>query len=235
LHLGASIAHEAGFAGSLGAFVRLPEGDLGVLSCAHVLAEAPRVRVRQGDDIQHPGQPEAIPPANRVGVLSKYFTRFTPSRTDNLDAAIATLAADLAHSGNRLPDCDALPVELRGAKLGAPLAREEIEIGAGVLKVGRTSGLTRGELTAVDLLNFRPQLSGRRAITFGRVHEVASTVAGQSFTLAGDSGSLVVTEDGLRPLGIHFCAVPLENGGDRSYMIPWDRIVETFSITWEQA
>jgi hypothetical protein len=235
LHLGASIAHEAGYAGSVGAFVTLEDGSSGALSCAHVLAEAPRFRVRKGDDIQQPGQPDAVLPANSIGTLSQYFTRFTPSRTDNLDAAVALLSDGVTRHGNRLPECEEIPVELRGRKLGAPLTPDQIELASAVLKVGRTTGLTRGVLTAVDLLNFRPQLAGRKPITFGRVHEVASSVPGEPFTKGGDSGSLILTEQGLHPLGIHFCVVPLEDGQDRSYMIPWDRIVETFSIAWEQA
>ena len=230
LHLGSSVAHELGFAGTLSAFVSFGDSRRGFLSCAHVLAEAPRAQIRRGDPIQHPGQPEPAPPGNRIGVLSPHFSRFVPARDDNLDAAVAELDPGLAIDGNVLPDCPEIPAAYRGRPLGAPMARGETEIGARVVKVGRTSGFTEGRLSAADFLNFRPRLTGRRAITFGRVHEVRWPGAGKPFTEAGDSGALILTADTLRPIGIHFCAVPLVDGAHSSYMIPWDRIADTFPI-----
>lgn len=230
LHIGASVAHEMGYAGTLGGFVTLDDGSRGVISCAHVLAEAPRTRIATGDAVQQPGQPDPIPAGNRIGRLSKHFSRFIPARDDNMDVAIAVLDDPQNDMGNQIPDNPAIPVAMRGRPLGKPLAREEVTIGERVLKVGRTSGLTYGELSAADVQNFRPEITGRRKITFGRVHEVLWPDDGIAFTEAGDSGSLVVTEDGLRPVGIHFCAVPFTGGKDRSYMIPWDRIAEAFPI-----
>jgi hypothetical protein len=236
LHIGASVAHEMGFAGTLGAFVRLADGSRGFISCAHVLAEAPRARIRAGDAVQQPGQPEAIPVANRVGVLSQYFSRFIPARDDNLDAAVATLDDGVQTMGNIVPDLPGVPEAYRNQPLGKPLAREEVEIGAPVLKIGRTSGLTHGIISAADVQNFRPELGGRKKrITFGRVHEVLWPDDGPDFTEAGDSGSLILTEDGLRPVGIHFCAVPFTDGKDRSYMIPWDRVAEEFPLELDGA
>src|SRR5271166_2593833 len=57
LHLGASVAHEQGDAGTLGAFVELAEGRTGVISCTHVLARPRRGRAKNGDFIQQPGSP----------------------------------------------------------------------------------------------------------------------------------------------------------------------------------
>ena len=230
LHLGASVAHERGFAGTVGGFVTWGEGKRGVLSCAHVLAEAPRAQIRKGDPIQQPGQPEAIPVAHRIGSLSPYFSRFIPARADNLDAAVAELDEGVEIHGNTLPDCPDVPAIYRGRPLGSPLTREEVSARTRVVKVGRTSGFTEGTLFAPDVLNFRPELRGRRKITFGRVHEVSWDDGAPPFTEGGDSGSLIVTAEGLRPIGIHFCVVPLADGTHRSYMIPWDRVVETFPI-----
>lgn len=230
LHLGASVAHEQGYAGTVGAFVTWGQGQHGLLSCAHVLAEAPRARIRKGDPIQQPGQPEAIPVDYRIGSLSPYFSRFQPARDDNLDAAVAELDGGVPTQGNMLPNCPDIPVPHRGQALGPPLPREDVLPGLRVVKVGRTTGYTQGTLSAADVINFRPELRGRRRITFGRVHEVAWDVGAPPFTEGGDSGALVMTADDLRPIGIHFCAVPLGDGTHRSYTIPWDRIAATFPI-----
>lgn len=233
LHIGASIAHESGSAGTLGAFVRLREGALGVVSCSHVLARAFRKRARTGDDIQQPGAPEAIQPDNRIGTLTRHFSLFQPSKADNLDAAVAVLTPDIsaASLGNVLPVADCIPPDLRGRALGQPLSRDEIEPGMAVIKLGRTSGFTSGRISLINVDNFKPDLGAREAYTFGSVVEVSPTPAGPDFATRGDSGALVVTQDGLRPVGIHFCSVPMEAEGWTSYLIPWWRIVSDFPIS----
>jgi hypothetical protein len=221
-----------GFAGTLGAFVVLGDEVRGFLSCAHVLAEAHRVQVRAGDGVHNPGQPEPIPEENRVGHLSKYFSRFVPSRTDNIDAAIAILDPDVETLGNVIPDCPEVDEKrFRGCRIGPPAA--DVVPGTEVIKVGRTTGLTRGRVSTVDIRNFRPELRGRRRITFGQVHEIAWLDGPKPFTRGGDSGSLILSEEKLEPLGIHFCAVPLTSGNARSYMIPWNVIASSFPIRLE--
>jgi hypothetical protein len=231
LHIGSSVAHQMGFAGTLGAFVLLGDKVRGLLSCAHVLAEARRFQVRAGDGIHNPGQPEPIPEENRVGHLSKYFSRFVPARTDNIDAAIAILDPEVETMGNVIPDCPEVEKGFRGRRIGPPAA--EVVPGTQVVKVGRTTGFTRGMISTVDIRNFRPELRGRKRITFGQVHEIAWLDGEEPFTEAGDSGSLILSEDKLEPLGIHFCAVPLTRGNARSYMIPWNVIASSFPIRLE--
>ena len=234
LHIGASIAHENGSAGTLGAFVRLDDGALGVLSCSHVLARPFRKRARTGDDIQQPGAPDAIQPGNRVATLTHHFSLFQPSKPDNLDAAIAALNPEIAAAalGNVVPAAECVPRALRGRPLGAPLSRQEIAPGLKVIKLGRTSGFTGGAISLIEVDNFKPDLGPREAYTFGSVIEVSPQQGQTEFTARGDSGSLVVTADTLRPIGIHFCSVPVEPRGWVSYLVPWWRIVSEFPISF---
>jgi hypothetical protein len=234
LHIGASVAHEHGSAGTLGAFVRLEDGGIGMLSCSHVLARAFRKRVRAGDDIQQPGSPDNILPGNRIATLTSHFSLFQPSKADNLDAAVAALNPQVSANalGNVLPDVECVPQALRGRELGAPLLQEEIEPGMNVCKIGRTTGYTRGVVSLVEVDNFKPDLGSREAYTFGSVIEVSWRPGEAPFTERGDSGSLVFEEETLRPIGIHFCSVPLEPEGWTSYLVPWWRIERDFPISF---
>ncbi len=96
LHLGLSVGHERGGAGSLGAFVRTPEGHVGILSCTHVLARGGQDAVKSGDLIHQPGPADQDPflPSNRVGALTDHFAPFIPNQVNNLDAAVARVEPD---------------------------------------------------------------------------------------------------------------------------------------------
>ena len=59
------------------------------------------------------------------------------------------------------------------------------------------------------------------------VIEILWEDSGPPFTLPGDSGSMVLIEDGLRPLGLHFAALET---GRRSFVIPMKRICDIFEV-----
>ncbi|MGO9264706.1 MAG: hypothetical protein ACLQBA_07445, partial [Candidatus Binataceae bacterium] len=207
LHLGASVAHERGSAGSLGAFVRLNDGHTGILSCVHVLAwpaNAPGAEI--GDPIQQPGDPDPTPVSNRIGNLTGQFAPFVPAQRNNLDAAIARLNDDIDHTGNQIPKHSAVPDSLWGKSIGHPMETEELMLGMPVCKIGRTTGFTRATLNAIDFENLEVHFaSGGAPFIFSGVHEVLWE-KGTTFSAGGDSGALVLSVDGLRPIGINFCA-----------------------------
>ncbi|MBY0330575.1 MAG: hypothetical protein K2X49_07885 [Acetobacteraceae bacterium] len=236
LHLGCAVANEKGSTGTLGAFVRLDDGREGLLSCAHVLARRRRGPARVGDPIQHPGPPEAPVPAHRVGSLSDRFAPLVPARDNglkNIDAAVAILAPGAAHAGNRLPAHDALPAGLRGRVLPAPLDSEELLEGTPVVKLGRMTGLTRGLVTAIAIENLHVGFgsSTDTSFCFSGVHEVAWEPDAPPYAVPGDSGSIVLREESLQPIGIHFCSMTNDNGESTSYIVPWTAIGETLGVT----
>jgi hypothetical protein len=96
-----------------------------------------------------------------------------------------------------------------------------------VKKVGRTTALTVGELEARIPT---PQVISYKAAHFkGRVwfKDVWSVRAlpGDVFALAGDSGSLVVTEDGRHAVGLVFAA---NSTGDYALIIPISCVSNSF-------
>ncbi len=237
LHLGASVAHEGGAAGGLGAFVHLEGGSPGIVPWGHVLPGANWIRLNVGDPIQQPGAPDPVPISNRIGALTDQFAPFIPALVKNLDAAIGRLSEGTKHLGNTVPALECVPRELRGKPIGTPVPADELKEGTRVFKVGRTTCYTEARVSALSFQNLRVQFGSdpsQHVFTFSGVHEVLWDSEGSEyseFTAPGDSGALVMTRDDLCPVGLHFCAVAGTDGSRVSYVIPWFRIVDTFGVT----
>src|SRR5919106_3662521 len=136
LRPGLSVAHVAVTAGSIGGFVVADEdARLQVLSNNHVLADSDRGA--PGDIVVQPGPADGgTAPADRIGTLER-VAPLLRDRPNVVDAATAALddgvEADLAYPAG-------------------PLAGiTEADLGQQVEKVGRTTGLTRGQVTAIEL------------------------------------------------------------------------------------
>ncbi|WP_298455473.1 hypothetical protein [uncultured Cellulomonas sp.] len=193
LRPGVSIAHVDVSAGTLGAFVEV-DGALHALSNYHVLVGSPSARL--GDPIVQPGPADrGRDPEDRVGVLAG-FQQLAPGRTAVVDAAVARLdepRVDLAYPVG--------PITTTTEALG----------GEEVAKIGRTTGVTRGRVTAIELddvvVGYGEELG---ELSFDNQIEVESTSA-SPFSRGGDSGSLVYRTDGVG-LGLLFAGS--ETGGD---------------------
>jgi hypothetical protein len=235
LHVGASVANRKSMAGTLGAFVRLPDGTPGILACGHVLARAGKKWGTTRNPVHQPGQPEENPvlESNRIGELTAMFAPFVDSQTNNLDAAVARLDDGQIHLGNAIIDLPCVPAEFRNRPIGIPLQSNEPELlGSRVVKLGRTTGFTEATVAATDFQNLRVRFGTRlsgETFTFSGIYEVLWDT-GKSFAAGGDSGSLVMTRDGLRPIGLHFASVDGEDGSKVSYVIPWPLIYGAFNL-----
>jgi hypothetical protein len=208
--------------GTLGCFVTLGNKAKGILSNNHVVAGENR-GIKGKDRILQPGT-GSVTTQEVVGLLSDFVTlQQSPSG--------ATLAA-----GNVvLNDVDAGIVELNGKngtvsqgylptrKLAAPNGIAQAQPGDKVFKVGRTTGLTRGEITQVPVVvGPIPYAPGpcwfRRAIV----------IEGQNGTLFsdhGDSGSAVVRDDG-KIVGLLFAG-----NGQQTYVCPIDTILKNLNCS----
>ncbi len=203
LRPGVSIAHVDVSAGTLGAFVEY-EGALHALSNHHVLVGSPSAAV--GDRVLQPGPADGgRDPQDRVGTLAR-FVPLAAGRTATVDAALARLAdveVDLAY-----------PV-------GFVTSTGEAEGGEEVAKIGRTTGLTRGRVTAIELddvvVGYGEELGELR---FDNQIEVETT-GGSPFSRAGDSGALVYRSDGVA-LGLLFAGSETggNNGNGLTYLNP---------------
>lgn len=187
LLIGASVAHEKVTAGSIGAFVRTREGELRLLSNNHVLAN--ENDAASGDRIIQPGRLDGGSKSkSAIGTLDR-FIPLKPRGANLLDAALATLDDGVRWNGTKLRYGRGLPTRLCGV---APHPADEGDI---VIKVGRTTGVTRGRVTAFELDNVIVGYDIGN-LRFDDQIEIEGADEGP-FCLGGDSGSLVVDPDGL--------------------------------------
>jgi hypothetical protein len=185
LELGVSIAEIDVTAGTLGCFVTVG-GEPRILSNNHVLADEDRAPA--GAAVVQPGPVDGgRDPADRVGALARAVA-LREDAANRVDAAVATV--EVAFEAARVAGLGTLS----GATL-APAAAGR------VAKLGRTTGLTRGSVTAFELDGLTVQYD-RGALTFDDQVEVHADSG--PFSQGGDSGSLIVAEDELDAVALLF-------------------------------
>ncbi|HEU0105768.1 MAG TPA: hypothetical protein VFT38_06320 [Vicinamibacteria bacterium] len=196
LLIGLSVGHYKITAGTLGAFVRLRKGGaLRVLSNNHVLADENRGKA--GDAILQPGAYDGgKSPRDRIGTLDG-FVKLKTAGVNLVDCALAALDPKVTFKAAALTGVGTL------SSATAPPA-EEIDL---VEKIGRTTGHTRGRVTAFELDNLVVGYDQGNLRFDGQIEiEGAST---EPFSQGGDSGSLIFTSLG------HEAAALLFAGGDQ--------------------
>jgi len=214
LRPGVSIAHAKVTAGTLGAFVH-KDGVVHVLSNFHVLAGSPQAKV--GDTILQPGPADGgRAPRDTVGTLAAWVD-LDQRRTALVDCAIALLDDQEVD-----PEYPVGRVTTTAVALG----------GEQVAKIGRTTSVTRGRVTAIELDNVVVGYGDDMGeISFDNQIEVESTGTGP-FSRGGDSGSLVYRADGVA-LGLLFAGSESggENGTGLTYINPIDAVLDALGVT----
>lgn len=204
---GNSIGHVEITAGTFGAVVS-KGSNFFILSNSHVLAKSGTAKV--GDSIVYPGDLDGgVNPADLVATLAG-FVKFTTggSFVNSVDCAIAKpTAARLAE----------LVSEIKG--LGVPKGTIKPVRGMKVVKVGRTTGKTTGEIRDV---HFRFVLNYDGVGEVGFVDQILCT----RYTQPGDSGSLVVDRASGKAVGLHFAGA---SGG--SVFCPIDKVLSALGVT----
>ncbi|MEZ0447717.1 hypothetical protein [Cellulomonas sp. ICMP 17802] len=215
LRPGISIAHVDVTAGTLGAFVR-KDGVVHALSNYHVLSGTPQAQV--GDVIVQPGPADGgRAPRDRVGTLAARV-ELEPGGDATVDCAIALL--------------DDQEVDPEYPVVGLITTTAVTLGGEKVAKVGRTTAVTHGQVTAIELddvvVGYGDELG---ELSFDNQIEVESTGSGP-FSRGGDSGSLVYREDGVA-LGLLFAGSESggENGTGLTYINPIDAVLDALGVT----
>jgi hypothetical protein len=185
---GTSVGHYAITAGTLGAFVRVDGSDRPrVLSNNHVLADENRGSV--GDEILQPGVFDGgRAGVDRIAALER-FVALDPNSLNHVDAALGLLDDDIEFD----PSLEEIDTTNR---LASP---EEVEH---VIKRGRTTQLTRGSITAIEVDNVVVRFS-TGPMRFDSQIEIASPETG-GFSRGGDSGSLIFDEPTGDAVGLLF-------------------------------
>lgn len=185
LLIGASVGHFAITAGTIGAFPTLRKtGKKVLLSNNHVLANENRGKV--GDAILQPGAIDGgTKAADTIGSLAD-FVPLKTSGANMMDAAIADIDDAVALDATTLTQSPA--GTLKGTRANP------LDIGDEVFKLGRTTGLTRGLVSAIEVDDVVVDYE-IGSLRFDRQIEIegADNVA---FSEGGDSGSLIFDTQG---------------------------------------
>jgi Trypsin len=207
--------------GTLGCFVRLSNGSPGFVSNNHVVAGENRGLVGT-DRILQPGS-GAFNSADQIGLLRDFVKLLvsplgaTPKKgtaiLNDVDAGLVELDEGVSFTQGYLPS----------RSLIAPNAVAKAKVGDKVFKVGRTTGLTFGEVkdvaTIVGPVAYDPGPCWfRRSI-------VIEGLNGTLFSDKGDSGSAIVRTNG-EVVGLLYAG-----NGQQTYACPMDTVLTSFSCT----
>jgi len=170
-----------------------------------------------GDVIVQPGPADGgRAPKDRVGTLAARV-ELEPGGDATVDCAIALLDDQEVDPEYPVGRVTTTAVALGGEK---------------VSKIGRTTSVTHGQVTAIELDNvvvgYGEELG---ELSFDNQIEVESTGRGP-FSRGGDSGSLVYREDGVA-LGLLFAGSESggENGTGLTYINPIDAVLDALGVT----
>jgi hypothetical protein len=182
LLIGASVGHGMVTAGTIGAFVRR-DGATCVLSNNHVLANEDRASA--GDAIlqraRFDGGRMRTDAIARLGATVRLKRR----AANEVDAALAVLKDGARYDARRLRAI----VGGHDRRLNG-LGPEFIDEGSIVYKIGRTTGATKGRVTAFDLDNVVVNYEIGNLRFDGQIE--IEGIGAQPFSDGGDSGALIV-------------------------------------------
>lgn len=218
--------------GTLGARVKDDSGNVYALSNNHIFALSNDGGVDDtamiGDAIVQPGPADADPVCsqsatsyNSIGTLADYKPiNFTSGAINTIDAAIAAVSIEQV---DRTTPTDGYLIPKSAHFECVPncstLLNEPVQ------KYGRTTGLTKGTITGINVTINVSYNKGTAMFT----DQIEVSVDGKKggFIKGGDSGSLLVTDPGKQPVGLLFA-------GDRRGKIGFanriDLVLEHFSI-----
>jgi hypothetical protein len=213
------------YAGTIGALVRTSDNRLFVLSNNHVLAAANHVPV--GMPILAPSTIDARPGVRAPGELCRHSqicelrsgepALVPPSCDDIAIAEVVNQNAVSSWQGDVVDGFDS------PAQIGVLRSNMRVK------KVGRTTGLTFGTVEARIIDPFPMPYKCRHFAAVVWFTDVWTVLADQGtmFASPGDSGSLVVSEDGTEAMGLLF-AVSSSAAGDYGIIIPMAHVVAQF-------
>lgn len=197
--------------GTLGALISRG-GVTYILSNNHVLAKSDNGTAKITDPVTQPGLVDNnCNPGTPVAHFSaaaalKPTGGSNGPAPSNVDAAIAQIVAGTVDTSGSILDLGAAGANsIAAAPPSSTLAVPANVLAAneGVAKSGRSSGLTCSTLQSINVtvsVDYNSSCGGAKAFTATFSNQVI--VNGGSFSAGGDSGSLIVTSDTARPLGL---------------------------------
>ncbi len=212
--IGVSTGHPNITAGTIGC--RVTDGtDVYALSNNHVYADSNDAFI--GNNVLQPGVFDGgKDPADAIGTLDDFEPIDFTGGDNTFDAAIALSSVMLLD--NATPsDGYILP---KSTTVSASLNQR-------VQKYGRTTGLTKGKVTAI---NFTGNITYNSGVArFVNQIVIESTRRRSPFSRGGDSGSLIVSDD-REPVGLLFAGGSFL-GSDITIASPIDEVLTRFGVT----
>lgn len=218
LRIGCSIGQYQITAGTLGTFVQdRSKGTIQILSNNHVLANENRAKI--GDPILQPGKfDNGSDPSDAVAYLKTYVP-LAWGEVNVVDCAAAGIQGALAFDAASLDS----QRKLSGGRTSAFTGPET------VFKIGRTTGLTKGTVTAIEVDNITVSYAQGSALFDSQIE--VQGLGTWPFASGGDSGSLVFDQDNLA-VGIVFGG-SLQGGENRmglAYVNPLDTVLNKLNV-----
>ncbi|MBF0430161.1 MAG: carboxypeptidase regulatory-like domain-containing protein [Fibrobacteria bacterium] len=212
--IGVSTGHTNITAGTIGCRVMDAMGNIYALSNNHVYADENNANI--GDQILQPGPHDGgVAPADAIGTLSDYEPILFGGVSNILDAAIS------------LTNAQNLGIATFEGGYGIPQASDgavsSADIGIKVLKCGRTTGCTEGQVDLIDA-SVNVQYDGGVALFTGQV--IIKNVRGRQFSDGGDSGSLIVKKDNTAAFALLFAGSSTSTIGN-----PIHTVLERFGVS----
>src|SRR2546425_10828368 len=203
--MGFSVGHPAITAGTIGARVRDALGHVYILSNNHVLANSNGATI--GDPEYQPGPYDGGTAADQIATLTDFQAIDFSGAHNTIDAAIALSSTDLLDNAVPADDGYGMPNStIYGDTNGDGLFdNRDALLGLNVQKYGRTTRLTHGQITGVNAtVTVCYAVSGFTCTKSARYVDQLIISPG-TFSGGGDSGSLIVTDDGnLNPVALLF-------------------------------
>jgi PKD repeat protein len=223
--VGYSVGHPDITAGTIGARVVNASGETFILSNNHVLANSNDGSL--GDPILQPGPFDGGSyPADLIGTLADYEPiDFSLSGQNYMDAAVAAVAAvdvEVSTPADGYGTPNAQPYDLDANDDGNVDASV---IGLNVKKYGRTTQLTVGVVTDINAM---VEVCYEVLLWFcTKSAYMYDQIIYTNLSQGGDSGSLIVTDDGNnRPVSLLFAGSDTHTIGNRI-----DRVLQRFGVT----
>jgi hypothetical protein len=174
--------------GTLGALLTAANGNQYILSNNHVVGLASKAAV--GDDISQPG---LIDSNCNVATVVADFTTAVPLN-QNVDAAIAQLRPGTMSATGNIED------------IGTPSSiTVNPAVGMAVIKSGRTTGFTSGTISSINTsvsVRYPKSCGASGGTLFTFTNQVI--IGSSTFSAGGDSGSLILTNNGHNPVALLF-------------------------------
>ena len=205
-HPGFSVGHPLITAGTIGARVRDALGRVYILSNNHVLANSNNASI--ADPEYQPGPYDGGTSADQIATLTDFQTiSFASNGSNTIDAAIALSSTDLLDNAVPSDEGYGMPNStiFGDADGDGYFDNRDALLGLNVQKYGRTTHLTHGQITGVNAtVIVCYQVSGFDCAKSARYVDQVIISPG-TFSGGGDSGSLIVTDDGnLNPVALLF-------------------------------